>query len=309
MAILIKPSVDPGERWIEVFADQAPDEEVRIWPDWGAPEEIEFAIVRRPPAGSLEAFRNLRWVASIPAGVEPLLEPGVVPASVPLIRCVSPNRGAEMAEYVLMQTLRIHRRALEYEAMVKEGGWSRLPQPATHERRVGVMGLGELGSQVAAMLASAGLSTAGWTRTPRSLDGVANFHGDAQFDAFLGRTDILVCVLPLTADTDGIVNANTLAKLPTGATVINVSRGAHVVEQDLIDAIDRGHISGACLDVLSVEPPPPDLPVVRHPRILVTPHIACRSRAEQLLPALLDNMDRARKGRALNNLVDRARGY
>jgi len=327
MAILIKPSVDPAARWVELLAEHAPGESVRVWPDVGDPEDIEFAIVRRTPPGALNACSGLRWVASIPAGVEPLLEPGVIPPSVPIIRCVSKNRGQEMAEYVLLQTLRFHRRIPRYEAIMAAGAWEKLSQPPVHSRSVGVMGLGELGFQVASRLANAGFDTAGWTRTARaaaqrsngtSSSGsgpsattgiVENFSGPAQLQRFLERSEIVVCVLPLTFQTAGIINAETLAWMPQGASVINVSRGAHVVEADLIAAIDRGHIEGACLDVLSVEPPPADLPALNHPRIYVTPHIACRSRAEDLLPGLLDNMERARNGVALTSEVDRGRGY
>jgi glyoxylate/hydroxypyruvate reductase A len=309
MAILIKPSVDPASRWIEVFAQQAPAETLRVWPDMGDPKDIEFAIMRRPDPGSLEPCSNLRWVASIPAGVEPMLDTGVVPTRVPIIRCVSPNRGEEMAQYVLLQVLRFHRRIPEYEAMMATGGWDRLAQPSTDECRVGVMGLGELGEQVARRLSAAGFDTAGWTRTTREVPGVVNFCGTSALKAFMQRCDIVVCVLPLTPDTQGIVNATSLGWMPRASAVINVSRGGHVNEPDLIEAIDSGQLRGACLDVLSVEPPTPELAVAHHPKIYVTPHIACRSRAHQLLPALLDNMARARAGRPLCNVVERERGY
>ena len=309
MAILVKPSVDPAARWVALLAEHAPDEEVRVWPDIGPPGDIEFAIVRRPPPGALERCPRLRWVASIPAGVDPLLEPGVVPDRVPIIRCVSPDRGREMAEYVLLQVLRLHRRMPEYEAMMRAGTWEKLAQPPAARCRVGVMGLGELGEPVAERLRDAGFDTAGWTRTPRALAGVQAYHGAGQLRDFLARTDIGVCVLPLTPQTRGIINARTLSWMPRGAAVINVSRGAHVVEADLLEALERNHLGAACLDVLRAEPPPPDLPLLRHPAVYVTPHIACRSRAEDLLPGLLDNIGRARTGAPLLNLVGRDRGY
>ena len=313
MAILIKPSVDPASRWIALLKTYAPEEETRVWPDIGNPEDIEFAIIRRPPPGALARCVNLRWVASIPAGVEPLLDPDLVPPTVPIVRCVSENRAREMGEYVLLQALRLHRRIPEYEAMRGRGEWGRLEQPPTGSRRAGVMGLGELGATVAQTLANAGFSTAAWTRTAREMTGalasVEGFHGPGGWVPFLARTDILVCVLPLTPHTQGILNAQCFAALPQGAAVINVSRGAHLVEDDLLAALEGGHLSGACLDVVSVEPPPPDLPVLHHRGICVTPHIACRSRAEDLLPGLLDNMQRARDGRALRNRVERARGF
>ena len=313
MAILIKPSVDPASRWVSLLETYAPGEEVRVWPEVGEVEDIEFAIVRRPPPGALAGCPNLRWVASIPAGVEPLLELEVVPPSVPIIRCVSANRAREMGEYVLLQALRLHRCIPEYEAMRARGEWGRLEQVPTASRRAGVMGLGELGATVAQTLAGAGFDTAAWTRTSRAMTGplaaVKGFYGPNGLGPFLARTDILVCVLPLTSETSGILNAACFDALPQGAAIINVSRGAHLVEPDLIEALERGQLRGACLDVVSVEPPPPDLAVLHHPDIYVTPHIACRSRAEDLLPGLLDNMQRAREGRALLNEVERERGY
>lgn len=313
MAILIKPSVDPASLWVDLIREHAPDEEMRVWPEVGVPGDIEFAIVRRPPRGALAEFFNLRWVASIPAGVEPLLDLDVVPDSVPIIRCVSANRALEMAEYVLLQALRLHRRMPEYEAMRRRGKWERLDHDPIGTRTVGVMGLGELGAAVAVCLCNAGFATAAWTRTPHEMIGplaeVRGYHGSEGFVPFLARSNILVCMLPLTRLTHKILDAACFAALPQGAAVINVSRGAHLVEDDLIDALDRGHLSGACLDVVSIEPPPEGLPVLHHPRVYVTPHIACRSRAEDLLPGLLDNMARARSGKPLKNLVERGRGY
>jgi glyoxylate/hydroxypyruvate reductase A len=209
---------------------------------------------------------------------------------------------------VVLAVLRHHRQFDHFEREQRAGRWSfALPAQAA-DRRVGIMGLGELGGAAARSLAGLGFPVAGWSRSEKDLPGIETF-GHAGWRAFLARTDILVCLLPLTADTAGILDAATFAGLPQGAFVINVARGAHLVEDDLIAALDRGQLAGATLDVFRAEPLPAGNPLWRHPKVLITPHVASYSSPATAAAGVVENIARARAGQPLLHQVDRRRGY
>lgn len=308
MALLLKPGTEPAEVWVQLFKEQMPDLEVRVWPEIGDPADIEFAMMRAPPPGMLATMPNLRWIASIPAGLDHIWKDPHLPDK-PIVRCTYGFRADEMGEYVLFQALRFHRSMPGYEEMMAKGQWGKLPQPKIDDRPVGVMGLGELGSGVARKLKAAGFPVSGWTRTPRTLEGIETFHGPDGLTPFLRKSSILACVLPLTEATRNILDAKLFAQLPKGAFVINVARGEHLVDADLIAALDSGQLAGAALDVLRVEPPPPDHPLLHHPKVHVTPHISTFGRAAYMMEGLLENIRRARAGEPLIAQVDRAAGY
>ncbi len=309
MALIIKPGRDPAENWIKAINGQMPDLEIRVWPDCGKLEDIEFALVSHIPHGELARFPNLRFVASTAAGVDDLLADPGISHDVPIIHGVNSERSDTMSQSVILHVLRYHRDQPIYAEQQSRHEWRRHPLVPADERRVGIMGLGALGSVAAARLALMGFDVAGWTRRPRTMDGITNFHGADGLMAFLGRTDILVCMLPLTAQTENVINAKTLAALPKGAFVINCARGAHLVDDDLIAALDSGHIAGATLDAFRAEPLAPDHAFWDHPRITVTPHTSSQGRAAFGVDVLVDNMRRARAGKPLVNLVDREAGY
>ncbi len=309
MAILFKGEFDGAHDWQGELARLLPDQEIRLWPEAGAREEIEFAIVWAPEPGELRRYPNLRAIFSLGAGVDNILSDPDLPAGVPVVRLVDPELTRQMSEYVALNVLRHHRHFPAYEHFQRKGVWRRLAAPDTASTGVGLMGLGVLGADAARKLRPFRFRLMGWTRRPRRLNGVECFHGPEGLRPFLARTDILVCLLPLTPATAGILNAETFAALPPGAAVINCARGGHLVDRDLLEALDSGHLSGATLDVFDTEPLPEDHPFWSHPRITVTPHIAGvtlpRSGAERVAA----NIRRLEKGEPLADVVDPETGY
>jgi glyoxylate/hydroxypyruvate reductase A len=308
MALIFLSADDPPEAWRAALLAQLPDLDFRTWPEVGDPAEIDVALVWQPPPGDLARYPNLRAILSLGAGIDGLLAQAGLPA-VPIARMVDPSLTRTMTEYVLLAALRHHRHFDRFERVQRARRWTFALPPQAADRRVGVMGLGVLGSAAAASLAAHGFPVGGWSREARQLAGVDSFAGRAGLAAFLARTDILVCLLPLTEDTAGILSAATFADLPRGAFVINVARGAHLVEADLIAALDSGQLAGATLDVFREEPLPPENPLWRHPKVLITPHVASYASPLTAAEGVAENIRRARTGRPLLHQVDRDRGY
>jgi glyoxylate/hydroxypyruvate reductase len=308
LALMFLSPDDPAEAWRRELRARMPELEVRIWPEVGDPAAIDLALVWRPPPGELARYLNLKAILSLAAGIEWLIGDPTVP-DVPIARMVDPSLTRTMSEYVLLAVLRHHREFDRFEREQRARRWSyRFPPQAT-ERRVGIMGLGELGAAVARRLTDHGFAVSGWSRTPKSLAGVTAYVGRSELHAFLHRTDILVCLLPLTAETLGILDAETFASLPHGAFVINVARGAHLVEADLLAALESDHLGGATLDVFQTEPLPPESPLWSHPKVLVTPHVASYCLPATAADGVADNIRRALAGQPLRHQVDRTRGY
>lgn len=299
---------DPAA-WTEALQTHLPDLEVRVWPDYGDPGTVAFALVWGDVAGQLGRFPNLEVIFSLGAGVEHLVARPDLPRNIPIVRMVDPALQVGMVEFVLMRVLHYYRRMPEYESQQRQRRWLPLTQKLPDELRVGVMGLGVLGAAVARSLAAFGFDVAGWSRTPRTIDGVACFDGADRLIPFAGRSDIVVCLLPLTPETSGILNTRLFQALPRGACVINAGRGGHLVEDDLIKALDRGDITGATLDVFADEPLAADHPFWTHPKIAVLPHIAAQTHAATAAKAVADNIRRFRNGEDLWHVVDRERGY
>lgn len=308
MALMFLSPDDPAEAWRAALLARVPELDFRIWPEVGNPAEIDIALVWQPPPGELARYANLRAILSLGAGIDGLLAQPSLP-DVPIARMVDPSLTRTMTEYVVLATLRHHRQFDHFEREQRAARWSYAFPPQAAERRIGVMGLGVLGSAAAASLAAQGFPVAGWSRELRQLAGIETFAGRAGLAAFLARTDILVCLLPLTRETAGILNAATFAGLPPGAFVINVARGAHLVEADLIAALDSGQLAGATLDVFRDEPLPPENPVWHHPLVLITPHVASYASTRTAAEGVAENIRRARAGEELLHQVDRARGY
>ena len=292
--------------WLAALAVEFPGLEIRLWPEIGDPAEIDYAFVWKPKAEMFAGLPNLKIVFSLGAGVDALLRETVLPRAVPLVRMVDPGLAAGMNEFVLMQVLHYHRRMHDYAALQKEARWQPLDQKLPEDRVVGIMGLGNLGGVCARTLVSLGFDVRGWSRSPKRIDGVKSFE---RLDGFLDDVEILVCLLPLTPETAGIVDAGLLARLPAGACLINAARGAHVVDADLLAALESGHIAGATLDVFHREPLPSDHPYWRHPRVIVVPHCSALTQPKTAARTLAANLRRAMNGQPIENIVDIARGY
>ena len=222
---------------------------------------------------------------------------------------IEPGIVAGMVEYVSLGVLALHRRLLDYQAQQSRRQWQVLPWVDAAARRVGVMGLGVLGEAVLRHLAGYGFELRGWSRSAHALDCARTYHGAEQRAEFLAGCDILVCLLPLTPDTRGVLDAALFAGLPRGAALINAARGAHLNTPDLLAALDSGQLSAAVLDVTDPEPLPPDSPLWSHARILLTPHVAAETRPETAARAVIDNIRRHGRGQSLRGLIDRGNGY
>ena len=309
MTLLLKTDIERGDAWHRAFAELLPDMPVRNWSDPGEPAAVEYALVWQPERSALRRFPNLKAIFSIGAGIDHLSGDKDLPEGVPVVRMVEPGLTAGMVEFVVMSVLHHHRFMLDYAAQQREGHWHEIAQIPAQRRRVGILGLGVLGGACAEALQGFGFPLAGWSRRPKEIAGVESFHGAGGLTPFLNRSDILVSLLPLTAETEGILNAETLAALPRGAALISVGRGKHVVEAELLAALDSGQIGGATLDVFHEEPLPPESPFWRHPRVIVTPHVASMTIAETAAEAVVANIRRIQAGQAPLHIVDLARGY
>lgn len=308
MALLFCSMDDDPAAWRCQLERRLPGLDFRVWPDTGDPAAVDAALVWRPPPGMLRELPNLRVVLSLAAGVDALLADATLP-DVPLCRLVDPSLMRTMSEFVLLQVLKYHRRLDLFRAQQAAHLWRlELPRPPA-ETGVGVMGLGELGADAASTLAAHGFKVAGWSRRPKAVPGVACHAGPEGLAAFLAASDILVCLLPLTGATRGILNADLFAQLPRGARLVNVGRGAHLVEADLLRALADGAVGHASLDVFLDEPLPQDHPFWAHPGIDVTPHAASYGMPESAAEAVAENLRRLGQGLPLLHVVDRAQGY
>ena len=309
MTVVVRLGNARAEWWRDALEKLLPGVEVRLWDQPGDKADIEYAVVWKPPPGGLKTFPNLKCIVSMGAGIDHLLADPELPRDLPVIRTVGPDLRQRMREYLALHVLRFHRRLPDIQAAQQRKDWDQIITPPAPQRTVGVMGLGNMGAETAHTLAALGFSVRGWSRRPKRLHGIECFHGEEQFETFLARCEILICLLPLTPATEGILNHRLFAKLPEGACLINVGRGAHLVEKDLIPALDSGQLGGATLDVLNVEPPAEDHPFWTHPKILLTPHIASLIDPESGAKVIAENLKRFMAGQPVPDMVDLKQGY
>jgi len=281
--------------------------EVFLADDPGA-VEAEVAVCWAPPDGALAKFPQLRLIHGIAAGVDNILSDPELPA-LPLCRIVAPDLTVGMTEFILWGVLYYYRNLDRVLANQRRKYWERIAPTVAATCRVGIMGVGQLGSHVAGELLRMGFSVRGWSRQEKTIEGMQSFHGEAQFNAFLGETDILVCLLPLTDQTRGILNRTTLAALPSGAALIHCGRGGHLVSAEVLAMLENQHLRGAIIDVFEKEPLPADSPFWSNPNVIVTPHIAAEASFDSILAQLRENIRRLNHGEPLLNLVDRQDGY
>ena len=309
MTLLFQSEVDPAEWWKAELERRMPALDIRVWPEAGALRDIEYALVWRPEPGMLARLPNLRAIFSLGAGVDHLFADPDLPKTVPITRLVDVNLTARMTEYVLFHVLRWHRQHDAYAADQAAARWRERAQPASADRGVGFLGQGVLGGAAAAALAGLGFKVAGWSRTPKALPGIESFCGAEGLIAMAGRSEVLVNMLPLTPELEDILDTALFAVLPDGATVINVGRGRHLVEEDLLAALDGGKLSAATLDVFRVEPLPAGHPFWTHPSVTVTPHVASVADPRTVVEQVAENIRRSRAGEPLIDVVDPSVGY
>jgi glyoxylate/hydroxypyruvate reductase len=315
MALLIACS-SRAEQFAAEIRALDPELDIRIDPDVGNLEDIDVALVWQPQQGLLRLVPHLKLIVSVGAGVDSLLADPTLPY-VPLVRFVDPDLTGRMVEYVVLHVLYHHRRTSEYRAMQTRKEWKYLPEPAAADVRLGLMGLGVLGTACAEALKRFGYQVRSWSRTPKSIEGVACYSGMIELEPFLADTDILVVLLPFTSDTRGILNRGLFRQLSRrgrspllpGPVLINAGRGGLQVEADIIAALQAGELYAASLDVFEVEPLPAASPLWSHPRVVVTPHNAAESDPAAIARYTLRQMAAQKAGQRLENMVHRARGY
>ena len=308
MTLLYKADPERGKLWAQHFAQKAPEIPFRLWPDVGDPAAVRYLAAWQPPDDPARTLPNLEVIFSVGAGIDQF-DLSRVPPHIAVVRMIEPGIVEGMVEYVTQAVLTIHRDLFDYALQQRQRVWREMPVRAASTRRVGVLGLGMLGTAVLERLRLFGFPCAGWSRSEHRLDGVECFAGVQALDAFLARTDVLVCLLPLTDATRGLLDKRLFGKLPKGASFVNVGRGAQVNQQDLLDALDSGQLQNAILDVTDPEPLPDSHPFWTHPRVRITPHIASATRPESAVDVVLENIRRRRDGVPMVGEVDRSRGY
>jgi glyoxylate/hydroxypyruvate reductase A len=302
------------QRWKARFDEVCRDRRVLLLPQAEFdPAEVHYAAVWKPTPGELAGFPNLRVIFNLGAGVDALMADATLPG-VPLVRVAVGDLTSRMTEYVVLHVLMHHRQELYLRASQREKIWDPRAQWAASAVAVGVMGLGTLGSDAVDVLRRIGFRIAGWSRSPRQIEGVECFHGEGQLDVFLARTDILVCLLPLTPDTRHILNRDLFSKLnrtgPIGAPVlINAGRGGLQNEADILSCLDDGTLGAASLDVFWNEPLPADSRFWTHPKVVLTPHNAADTDPDEISKYVARQIERFEAGGALENVVDPGRGY
>lgn len=301
-------NLDDPLQWQATLAAAVPDLDFIVGPECAEPEKVDIALVWTPPPQGLNVFTNLRAVLSLGAGVDQLELQHLNPA-VPVARLVDPTLTGRMVEYCKAAVFYLHRDFHIHRKNQHARVWDFLPPVDAAERQVLVLGLGELGAAVATGLAEEGFTVTGWSRSSKSLPGVESIHGDDALAAALGNSDIVINLLPLTSHTRGILNREFFAKFKTGAYLINVGRGAHLNEPDLIEALDQGKVAAAFLDVFAKEPLDPSHPFWGYPQVHVTPHVASLSDPQYSAATVVENVRRALNGQPLLNAVDRSTGY
>lgn len=297
------------ESWIQPLQALVPQAEIHNWVDDGQPIGAQLAVVWNPPRDIFMRETGLKAVFNLGAGVDALFRLTGLGDDVPIVRLEDAGMAVQMAEYAMYALLRASRQFDRYEGQQKQGQWEPLPDIQREKWPVGVMGMGLMGARVAQTLAGLDYPVAGWSRSGKDLPGIEGFAGHEQLPAFLARTRVLINVLPLTSETSGILCRKTLQQLLPDAHVINVGRGGHLVEEDLLALLDSGHIQGATLDVFRQEPLPQEHPFWTHPRVTITPHVAAASLRETSIAQVAGNINRYLRGEPLTGVVVRGRGY
>lgn len=303
--LIISPNRDPGA-WVEALKKEALELEVETYPDVREPEAVEFVLSWKHPHGVFKQFPNLKVISSIGAGIDHIISDPEIPSHIRITRVVDRQLTEDMSIFMLSLVLE-HLRNLSFHHCSRS--WESKMYQRPGELQVGIMGMGVLGTAVAKRLKMNGFQVAGWSKTSKELPDINNFHSEEQLPAFLKNSNILVCLLPLTSETENILSKELFEKLPKNAYLINVARGKHLVENDLLEAIENGRLAGASLDVFREEPLPRDHAFWDHPKIKITPHIASITSPSSVAPQIIENYRNMKNQRSLSNKVSRETEY
>ena len=295
--------------WVTALQEIDPSLSIHVWPDERQWDEVTFALCWKHPAGVLQSYPNLQCISSMGAGVDHLLNDALLPQHLPVVRLVDPGLAQSMFEYLCTAVMYYFREFDAYHTYHSQALWHQRPPKMMAQTTIGVMGLGQLGGYVAQKLAQMGFNVVGWSRTEKAIANVTTYAGKAALPPFLHQTHILICLLPLTAQTGNILNAELFRQLPQGAYLINVARGEHMVEEDLLIALADGQLQGACLDVFRTEPLPPEHPFWSNSKIILTPHCSSITNPRSVAPQIVENYRRIQQQKPLLNLVSVQHGY
>ena len=296
--------------WVDSLVESLSEFRIQRWPaEIENDADVSYVITLKPEPNALSSYSNLKAIFATSAGVDHFIDDVSLPSDVPLCRLTSPELSARMSEYVLLHVLYHHRHGEEYRLSQAEKKWSPIQQKAASDVNVGIMGFGALGLDAARKLKEIGFQVHGWSRSQKHEEGIKSYFGRDQLHAFLGVSEYLVCLLPLTSATRGILNRETLAMLPDGAVIVNVGRGACLVDDDLIDMLNEGKLAAAVLDVFATEPLPAEHPFWVHPKVTVTPHVSTVTHPRMLGPYIRENIARIESGKPPKNVVQQAQGY
>jgi len=307
LKILFQSADADAQESMDLLAAHLPWARFHLWPD-GKDQAHDVAVCWKPPADFFQG-RGFRAIFNMGAGVDALLLDPALPADTPVYRLEDAGMGAQMEEYAAWAALTYLRNFNVYARQQKQAQWKQLEPRVRESFTVGIMGLGLLGQRVARYLSGMGFMVRGWNRSERRIEGVQCYAGEAALGEFLAGTRMLVCLLPLTPATRGVLNRELLSQLPRGAALVSVGRGPHLVEEDLIALLDAGHLAGATLDVLSREPLPPDHPLWRHPLVTITPHISAQTLLSESMRQIGDKIAAFARGEPVSGLIDRGKGY
>jgi glyoxylate/hydroxypyruvate reductase len=309
MSLVFYSEVDSSAEWVSALRVADPSLAVHVWPDCGPLEQVEAALAWKAPPGFYRQFPNLRLITTLGAGVDNIVRDATLPPGVPITRISDPEMGRMMGQYLLTCVLRHFREFSTFERARADRRWAYVHPRETRECTVGMMGLGQLGAVAAQQFLAQGFNVLGWSRTKKALPGVQTYAGLAELPQFLGRSEICVMLLPLTAETENLMTAERFAQLPRGAKFVSAGRGRTVDEAALVDALRCGQISEATLDVFREEPLPPEHPLWTFPQVLITPHLASVAIPRTAAAQIVDNLARVRRGEPPANAVDPSRGY
>ena len=310
MKIAVSIDLEPNEPWVDALAAALPGAEIEIWQPGAmrGDQRADYGVVWRPSQQFIDEQPQMKVLFNVGAGIDAILRMKL-PPTMTIVRLEDAGMGAQMAEFVVHAVVRHFRELDAYDRGQATRSWAHRRPNERSDFPVGVLGLGVLGARVAQTLAQFEFPVMGWSRTPRDVAGVRCFSGTGSLDEFLAATRVLVCLLPLTPDTQGILNKDTLGRLKPGGYLVNVARGAHLVEEDLLALVDSGHMAGAALDVFRIEPLPEDHPFWDHPKITVTPHSSARTLMSDSIVQIAGKLAAIGRGEAVSGTVDRTRGY